>query len=65
MNQLFNVKTLLGITNYSQKYSLMPKNGLLPEVKIVILVIVRWNDKGGLISEGIFTFSKDCANQYP
>ena len=30
----------------------MPKNGLLPEVKIVILVIVRWNDKGGLISEG-------------
>ena len=32
----------------------MPKNGLLPEVKIVILVIVRWKDKGGLISEGIF-----------
>ena len=29
----------------------MPKNGLLPEVKIVILVIVRWNDKGGLISD--------------
>ena len=46
----------------------MPKNGLLPEVKIVILVIVRWNDKGGLISEGIFTLalsSKNVPNHYP
>ena len=36
----------LGITNYSKKYSLMPENGLLPNAKIVILVIVRWSDRG-------------------